>query len=118
MPVGEASERRLVVVWTSGDREVALNMVFMYAKSSLLQDWWDRVLLMVWGPAARLLLEDAEVRAALDDLRQNGVMVWACRACAERYGIVSRLHSIGLEVLYVGQPLTRMLQTGWKSLSF
>ncbi|MEW5772296.1 MAG: DsrE family protein [Thermodesulfobacteriota bacterium] len=118
MPVGDATERRLVIVWTSADREVALNMVFMYARNCLLKDWWDRVVLMVWGPAARLILEDAEVRAALDEARAAGVMVWACRACAERYGIVNRLQDLGLDVLYVGQPLTRMLQTDWKTLSF
>jgi hypothetical protein len=118
MPTGNGSERRLVVIWTSADREVALNMVFMYARNSLLKDWWDRVLLMVWGPAAKLVLEDPEIRQGLEELRQSGVVLWACRACAERYGIVAPLEALGLDVLYVGEPLTRMLQADWKSLTF
>ena len=53
---------KLVVIWSSGDREVALHMVFMYSKNSKLKGWWDEVTLVVWGPSAKLLAEDEEFR--------------------------------------------------------
>jgi hypothetical protein len=43
------NEDSLVVLWTSGDREVALNMVFKYTLNSKLKNWWSEVRLIVWG---------------------------------------------------------------------
>lgn len=34
------NEDELIILWTSGDKEVALNMVFMYALNSKLNKWW------------------------------------------------------------------------------
>ncbi len=48
---------KLVVVWTGGDREVALKMVFMYSFNSKKRGWWNVVTLIVWGPSASLLAE-------------------------------------------------------------
>lgn len=33
----------LVIVWSSQDPDVALNMVFMYCKNSMLKGWWGTV---------------------------------------------------------------------------
>ena len=56
----------LVIIWTSRDREVAKNMVFMYAKNARLKDWWPEVRLVVWGPSAALIAEDAELQGELE----------------------------------------------------
>jgi len=77
----------LVIVWTSRDREVAQNMVFMYAKNARLKDWWPEVRLVVWGPSAALIAGDAELQEELAELKQAGVELLACRACADRYGV-------------------------------
>ncbi|TCO70689.1 hypothetical protein, partial [Marinisporobacter balticus] len=53
---------KLVVLWTSGDREVAFKMVFMYTLNAKLKGWWKDVTLIVWGPSSKLLSEDAEVQ--------------------------------------------------------
>ena len=42
-----AKPEELVVLWTSGDREVALKMVFMYATNSKKKGWWKEVTLVV-----------------------------------------------------------------------
>jgi hypothetical protein len=54
-----------VIVWTSGDREVALKMVFMYARNAKLKGWWKDVTLVVWGPSAKLLSQDEELQTAV-----------------------------------------------------
>ena len=43
--VGENSKQtnELIVLWTSGDREVALKMVFMYTFNSKTKGWWEDV---------------------------------------------------------------------------
>ena len=47
-------EDKLVILWTSGDREVALKMVFMYAGNAPRHGWWDDITLIVWGPSTSL----------------------------------------------------------------
>jgi hypothetical protein len=108
----------LCIIWSSANAEVAQNMVFMYARNSRLKDWWPRVRLLVWGPSAKLLSESLELREELENLREAGVELWACKACADRYGVAEKLVNLGLNVQYTGQPLTDMLKQGWKVLTF
>lgn len=108
----------LMVIWSSRDREVALNTAFMYAKNSLVKGWWDQVRLVVWGPSVRLADTDHEIQQELKAMRDAGVQVQACRACADRYGLADRLTELGCEVIYMGQPLTAALKHGWSVLTF
>jgi hypothetical protein len=108
----------LVVVWTSGDREVARKMVFMYTKNARLRNWWGRVRLVVWGPSAQLLSVDLELQEELEDLKAAGVELVACKACAALYGVADQLRALGVEVMFMGQPLTEMLKSGWTCLTF
>ncbi|BEQ16855.1 DsrE family protein [Desulfoferula mesophila] len=114
----ESKADTLVLIWSSRDREVAKNMVFMYAKNSRLKNWWPAVRLVVWGPSASLLAEDAELQAELEELKRAGVELLACRACADKYGVAPRLEELGLQVIYMGAPLTEYLQTGLPVLTF
>ena len=113
-PVSES----MAVIWSSGDREVAKKMVFMYTKNSKLKGWWGRVRLVVWGPSAQLLTTDLELQEELEDLKAAGVELQACKACADLYGVTDKLKSLGIEVIYMGVPLTQVLKTGWTCLTF
>lgn len=108
----------LVVVWTSGDREVARKMVFMYTKNSRLKGWWGRVRLVVWGPSAQLLSVDRELQEELEDLKAAGVELLACQARADLYGVTDVLRALEIEVIFMGKPLTEMLKSGWSCLTF
>ena len=108
----------LVLIWSSGDREVAKKMVFMYTKNSKLKGWWGRVRLVVWGPASLLLTQDAELQEELEDVKAVGVELLACKACADLYGVTDKLAALGIDVIYMGAPLTEMLKTGWTCLTF
>lgn len=107
----------LVVLWITRDPEAAKHMALMYAKNSRIKGWWDQVRLVVWGPSAKLLAEDAELQAEVEDCRAAGVVVQACKACADRYGVSDALTGLGVDVRFMGDPMTKYLQTGWKVLS-
>ena len=107
----------LVVVWITRDREAALNMALMYAKNSRLKGWWNDVHLLVWGPSADALAHDAELAGELAACLDAGVEGYACRACADRYGLAERLEALGLTVVYTGEALTSYLKSGWKVLT-
>ena len=106
------------VLWPSGDREVALKMVFMYTYNSKAKGWWDEVCLIVWGPSSRLLTEDKELQESLTRKTDAGVEVVACKACADSYGITKQLEEQGIEVIFMGQPLTHLLKQNVKLITF
>ena len=115
---GKAADGRLCVVWSSADRVVAKSMVFMYTKNSKLKGWWDQVRLVVWGPSAKLISVDLELQEELEDLKAAGVELLACKACADMQGVTEKLEALGIDVIYMGVPLTEMLKEGWHTLTF
>jgi hypothetical protein len=108
---------KLVVLWTSQDKEVAQKMVFMYTKNSKLRDWWGQVRLIIWGPSAKLMATDVELQEELEELKLAGVELQACKACADQYGVSEKLADLGVEVIYMGLPLTNYLKGDWAVLS-
>jgi len=100
----------LVVVWTSGDRDVALKMVFMYVLNAALKGWWGKVSLVIWGPSAHLVATDPILRSKIVEMKTAGVQLLACQSCAEMYDVVLTLSSLGIDVKYMGEPLTGFLK--------
>ena len=109
---------KLLVVWTSGDREVALKMVFMYTFNAKKNGWWDEVRFLVWGPSSKLLSEDAELQDYIKRMKEEGIELLACKACADSYGVSEKLEEMGIEVKYMGEPLTEMLKSDWETITF
>lgn len=113
----EPSTDRLYVLWTSSDRDVATRMVFMYTFNSKAKGWWSDVSLIVWGPSANLLAHDPELQEKVRKMKQVGVELLACKACSDSYGVSETLESLGVEVLYMGEPLTAILKKGCRLLT-
>jgi len=109
---------KLLIVWTSADREVARNMVFMYAFNGKKNNWWKEIRLLVWGPSQKLLVQDTELQEYVKKMKDAGVELLACKACADGYGVSADLQKLGVEVKYTGTTLTEMLKTGWTTITF
>lgn len=109
--------KKLVVLWTSGEKITAMNMVLLYCLNSRLKGWWDEVTLLVWGASTGLLAEDDEVQMCLRTLQEAGVEIIACKKCAENLGAAEKLENLGVKVFYTGQYLTEKIQSGHKILS-
>jgi len=105
-----AMEDQLVVVWTSGDKEVAMNMVLMYTYNAKKQEWWQDVTLLIWGPSQEVLTENKEVQDYVKKIQEAGVKVMACKACANICGVAGNLTELGIEVKYTGQDLTEFIK--------
>lgn len=108
---------KLVVLWTSGDRDVALHMVMMYTLNSRLKNWWQDVTLLIWGASSKLLSQDEEIQLYIPKLKEVGVEVIACKKCAENLGVVEQLEQLGVNVFYTGETLTQFLKSGAKMLT-
>ena len=109
---------KLLVVWTSGDKEVAMKMVFMYTLNAKKQGWFDEVRFLIWGPSSRLLAGDKELQEYLAKMKDTGVELQACIACANMYGVTEDLRKFGVDVKGMGRPLTDMLKSGWTTVTF
>jgi hypothetical protein len=112
------NSNKLAVLWTSGDPEVAEKMVFMYTLNAKKQGWFDEVVLIVWGPSAKLLSENKMLQEYVRKMQDAGVKVEACIACARMYNVDGNLKEMGIDVKGMGVPLTDYLKDGWKTLSF
>ncbi len=53
---------KLVVLWVSGDRDVAEKSCLMYTHAAKKYEWFSEVTLISWGPSAKLLAEDEAIR--------------------------------------------------------
>ena len=113
----EKAGRQQLILWTSGDREVALKMVFMYAYNCKKRGWMDTVRLLVWGPSAKLLSEDVELQEQLKGLKEVGVELYACKGCADLYGVSDKLSALDIDVMYTGTMLAELQQQGWHVLT-
>ena len=75
----------LVVIWSSDDPKVAFNVCLMYTHAARKNNWFERVLLVVWGPSAKLLGEHPELQTKIKAMQQDGVITQACIVCANNF---------------------------------
>ncbi len=113
----EENKTKLAVLWTSDDPNLAEKMAFMYTYNAKKQGWFDEVVLIVWGPSAKLLSENKMIQDYVKKMQDAGIKVEACVACAKMYGVDGKLRDMGLDVKGMGVPLSNYLKDGWKTLS-
>jgi hypothetical protein len=111
-------EEKLVVVWTSGDRDVALSMVFMYVGNAPHYGWWEDITFVIWGASSPLLAGDEELQGKIKGMAEAGIKLEACKACADMYGVGPKLEELGIDVKYMGDVLTGYIKEGRHILTF
>ena len=107
----------LYVLWTNSDPITSEKMVFMYTINSLIHGWWDQVTLIVWGATAKFVAEDISIQENIKKALDAGVHITACKACADQLGVTEELKKLNIEVMYWGDPLTKLLKNGEKLIT-
>lgn len=69
-------------------------------------------------PRQKLLAGDKSIQAAVKEIQKDGVIIKVCKACADSYGVSEHIRDVGVEVKYMGRPLTEMLKSDYKVLTF
>jgi hypothetical protein len=108
----------LVVLWSSGDPEVAEKACLMYTSAAKKYGWFREVILIVWGPSEKLLAENSVLKDKISTMKNDGVIVEACVACSNMYGVTDELRICEVDVKGMGVPLTRYLKRNYKIISF
>ncbi len=112
------NSEKLVVLWTSGDRDVAEKSCLMYTHASCKYEWFKEVTLIIWGPSARLVIEDEDIRKKVVAMQEDGVKLEACIACSNMLGVTEELLELGVDVKGMGVQLTDYLKSGYRVLSY
>ncbi len=57
-------------------------------------------------------------RLRIDKLMKKGIIVKACKGCADEYGVSDKLNELGINVKYMGQELTDYIKNGNYMITF
>ena len=118
-PAVEAtSSDTLLVVWSSGDIEVAEKVCFMYTYNAKKWGWFKEVIFVVWGPSAKLLAENENLQERVKKMGEEGIILEACVACARMYEVDDDLKKLGIDVKGMGTVLTDYLKKGYPNITF
>ena len=112
-----SKKTHLYVLWTNDNPITAEKMVFMYTVNSLVHGWWEKVTLIIWGASAKLVSEDNNIQKMIKGALEAGVHITACKACADQLGVTEELKKLNIEVMYWGDPLTKLLKNGEKLIT-
>lgn len=102
---------KLLIVWSSGEKEVAKKLVLLYGSVILERKYWDEATIMIWGPSARLLADDLELQQQFKIVQASGVDFNACVVCSDEYGVSEQLSNLGITLMHTGEMLTDALQS-------
>lgn len=108
----------LVVLWTSGDIEVAEKIVFMYVNYAKRAKMFEEVIFIIWGPSAKLLSENEELQKRVKQMQEMGIITEACIACARMYDVDDDLKELGVDVKGMGGQLSKYLKRDYNMLTF
>jgi hypothetical protein len=114
----EEKTEKLAVLWVSGDRDVAEKSCLMYTHAAKRNGWFDEVVLIVWGSSSKLLAEDEALQEKVKVMIADGVILEACIACSNGFGVTEELKALGIDVKGMGVPLSSYLKTGYHVLTY
>ncbi|MBK5252898.1 MAG: DsrE family protein [Peptostreptococcaceae bacterium] len=102
---------KLNVLWTTADKATVINMLSMYTVNALKNGWFDEVNIVIWGGSAKLVAEDTEMQKLVKKMIESGITIEACKACADKYNASDIMIGLGVDVKYMGKPLTSYIKS-------
>lgn len=103
-------EDKVFILWTNDNLMTSKEMVLMYAKNSLIFDFWKEVTVIIWGATAKLVAENEEIQLIVKECIDQGVKFVACKACAQNVNAQYKLEKLGVDVFYTGTYLTKLIK--------
>ena len=103
---------KLLVIISSSDRGVA-GTGMMYASNALRNSWMENVVVIFFGPAQKLLIEDSELQELLVTFQKEGGEPSACKFISDREKTTNETEFLGVNVEYVGQMISDYIKDGF-----
>ena len=98
----------------------SIYFALLFADRAIKNEWMDNIKVIFWGPAQKTMAElpdDSDQVKLLKGIIARGgksARVWACKACADRYGVADRMEALGCEVFHVGNATSYLLKLGYR----
>lgn len=108
---------KINILWTTDNKDTVFNMLSMYVINSKRLNWWQHVNVIIWGASAKLVGTDTQVQTEIKEMINQGVTIEACKDCCDNFGVTDSLTKLGIEVRYMGKPLTDYIKSGEKILT-
>ena len=108
---------KLNIIWTTDNKDTIFNMLSMYSINSIRNKWWQEVNLIIWGASAKLIGNDSQVQTEIAEMLNSGVKIEACKDCCDHFGVTDKLVKLGINVRYMGKPLTDYIKSEEKLLT-
>ncbi|HPF70881.1 MAG TPA: hypothetical protein PLQ13_09440 [Candidatus Krumholzibacteria bacterium] len=103
---------RIIVILATGEAAKARTGA-MYALNALKHGWMEDVKLVLFGPAENLYLQDEDLQDLVRQFSALADQPLACRFLSDRDGISDQLGALGLNVRYVGAPISDAIRSGY-----
>ncbi len=110
-------KKKLYILWTNDNIITSKKMVFMYGINAKRKDWWENITIIIWGATVKLASEDIDIQDLIKEAKSEGVHVSACKGCADQLGVTDTLEKLDIEVIYWGEPLTKILKEDEKLIT-
>ncbi len=107
----------LNILWTSDNLITATSMVSMYTINAIKNGWFNSVNVIVWGGSTKLIKENTDVQELIKDMIKNKVTIEACKVCSEKLECTSLLESLGVNVRFMGSPMTKYIKSDDKFIT-
>lgn len=108
---------KLNILWTTDNKDTIFNMLSMYAINSIKEGWWKKVNVILWGASVKLAGADTQVQTEILEMTNSGITVEACKDCCENFGVIDTITKMGVNVRYMGKPMTEYIKNGEKLLT-
>lgn len=108
---------KINILWTTDNKDTIFNMISIYAINSKTRGWWKEVNVILWGASVKLVGNDTQVQTEVLELLQNGISVEACKDCCDNFNVADTISKLGVNVRYMGQPLTEYIKANEKLIT-
>ena len=108
---------KINILWITDNEETIDNLLAMYTINSKAYDWWQDVNVIIWGASAKLIGTDKKYQVLVKEMIDSGINVEACKMCSDNLSATKKLLELGVDVKYMGEQLTKYLQSNEKVLT-
>ncbi len=101
---------KLNILWTTDNKDTFFHMLSMYTINSLSKGWWDQINIIIWGASAKLVGNDSQIQTEILEMINKGITIEACKDCCDYFHVSDQLAQMGINVRYMGAPLTEYIK--------
>ena len=103
---------KIHILWTTDNKITSLNMLAIYVLNAKTHGWWKEINVIIWGASANLVARDTQVQTEVLEMVRMGINVEACKDCSDVCEVTDDLEKLGINVRFMGEPLTNYIKAG------